>query len=46
MRVIAYAVPAIEVVDSRIRDWKISIYDYGRQNHDALGFGRRAVSEG
>lgn len=24
---IAYALPAIEIVDSRIRDWKISIYD-------------------
>lgn len=24
---IAYALPAIEIVDSRVRDWKISIYD-------------------
>ena len=24
---VAYALPAIEVVDSRVRDWKISIYD-------------------
>jgi 2-keto-4-pentenoate hydratase len=27
IRSVAYAVPAIEVVDSRIRDWKISIFD-------------------
>lgn len=24
---IAYALPAIEIVDSRVRDWKISLYD-------------------
>ncbi len=27
LRAVAYAVPAIEVVDSRVQDWKISIYD-------------------
>ena len=27
MRAVAYAVPAIEVVDSRVRDWKISVFD-------------------
>jgi 2-keto-4-pentenoate hydratase len=27
MRSVAYAVPALEVVDSRIRDWKITILD-------------------
>jgi 2-keto-4-pentenoate hydratase len=27
MRSVAYAVPALEVVDSRIRDWKITIID-------------------
>lgn len=26
-RAIAYALPAIEIVDSRVRDWKISIFD-------------------
>ncbi|MDB5609495.1 MAG: 2-keto-4-pentenoate hydratase [Bradyrhizobium sp.] len=27
MRAVAYAVPALEIVDSRIRDWKITILD-------------------
>jgi len=27
LRAVAYVVPAIEIVDSRVRNWKISIYD-------------------
>lgn len=38
MRSIAYAVPAIEVVDSRIRDWKISILDTIADNASSAAF--------
>lgn len=38
IRSVAYAVPAIEVVDSRIRDWKISIYDTIADNASSAAF--------
>lgn len=38
MRSIAYAAPAIEVVDSRIRDWKISIFDTVADNASSAAF--------
>jgi 2-keto-4-pentenoate hydratase len=38
IRSIAYAVPAIEVVDSRIRDWKISIFDTIADNASSAAF--------
>lgn len=38
VRSIAYAVPAIEVVDSRIRDWKISIFDTIADNASSAAF--------
>jgi 2-keto-4-pentenoate hydratase len=38
IRSVAYAVPAIEVVDSRIRDWKISIFDTIADNASSAAF--------
>lgn len=38
VRSVAYALPAIEVVDSRVRDWKISIYDTIADNASAGAF--------
>lgn len=38
MRSVAYAVPAIEVVDSRIRGWKISIFDTIADNASSAAF--------
>ncbi len=35
LRAVAYAVPAIEIVDSRVRDWRISIYDTIADNASA-----------
>jgi 2-keto-4-pentenoate hydratase len=38
IRSVAYAVPAIEVVDSRVRDWKISIFDTIADNASSAAF--------
>ncbi|WP_456797172.1 2-keto-4-pentenoate hydratase [Bradyrhizobium sp. USDA 4473] len=38
MRSIAYAVAALEIVDSRIRDWKISILDTVADNSSSAGY--------
>lgn len=35
---VAYALPAIEIVDSRVRDWKISIYDTIADNASSGAF--------
>lgn len=38
IRAIDYAVPAIEVVDSRVRDWKISIFDTIADNASSAAY--------
>lgn len=38
IRSVAYAVPAIEVVDSRIGDWKVSIFDTIADNASSAAF--------
>jgi 2-keto-4-pentenoate hydratase len=38
IRAVDYAVPAIEVVDSRIRDWKISIFDTIADNASSAAY--------
>jgi 2-keto-4-pentenoate hydratase len=38
MRAVAYAVPALEIVDSRIKDWKITILDTVADNGSSARF--------
>jgi 2-keto-4-pentenoate hydratase len=38
MQAVAFAVPALEIVDSRIKDWKISIVDTIADNGASSGF--------